>query len=149
MTLKEFTPEELVSLRQNKYVKGATCMRIRFTVEFKEKFWAQYENGHSPISILKELGFDPEVLGTSRVQGLARHIQEQVDSELGIRDMNVRQFMRRDPNEPIPPSQAMRFMQHQMNYMQQELEYIKKIILLDKEAARKCSSIQNQKPNSK
>ncbi len=148
MNRKIFAPEELVKIRQSPYVKSATSNSIRFTVDFKEKFWEQYEKGITPTNIIQSMGFDPDVLGSSRILGIVRHIKEQLQSEKGLREIYQRPLSDKEPEKSLPPSKTLLHMQHQINYMKQELEFIKKIILADREAGRKCSSSQNRKSSS-
>lgn len=148
MNRKIFTPDQLLNIRQNPYVKSATSNTIHFTVAFKEKFWEQYEKGISPVTIMLSMGFDPNTLGTSRILGIVRHIKEQLRSENGLRDEYYRPLTDEEPRKSMPPSKTLLHMQHQINYMKQELEFIKKIILADREAGRKCLSSQNRKSNS-
>jgi hypothetical protein len=140
MNRKVFTPDELVDIRQNPYVKSATSNAIRFTVAFKEKFWEQHEKGISPTDIMLSMGFDSEILGASRILGIVRHIKEQFKSEMGLRDVYHRQLLNEPPGKSSPPSKTLLHMQHEIVYIKQELEFIKKIILTDREARRKCSS---------
>lgn len=148
MNRKIFTPDELVNIRQSPYVKSATSNSIRFTAAFKEKFWDQYEKGISPANIMLSMGFDPEILGASRILGIVRHIKDQLKSERGLRDVYHRPLTDEEPRKSLPPSKTLLHMQHQITYMKQELEYIKKIILADREAGRKCLSSQNRKSSS-
>jgi hypothetical protein len=148
MNRKIFTADELVKIWQNPYVKSATLNSIRFTVVFKEEFWQQYEKGISPANIMKSMGFDPDVLGSSRILGIVRHIKEQLQSEKGLRDVYQRPLPDEEPGKSLPQSKTLLHMQHQINYMKQELEFIKKTILADREAGRKCSSSQNRKSSS-
>ena len=87
MNRKIFTPDELVDIRRSPYVKSAASSSIRFTVAFKDEFWEQYEKGIPPADIVMKMGFDPEVLGASRIFGIVRHIKAQLESEMGIRDV--------------------------------------------------------------
>jgi len=148
MNWKTFTPEELVKIRQNHYVKSATSHMIRFTSVFKEEFWEQLGRGRMPTDIIRTMGFDPEVLGESRIRGITQHIREQVESGTGFRDVRQTPLLNGAPDKPLPPSKALLHMQHEIAYMKQELEFIKKIILADREARRKCSSKQGQMSSS-
>ena len=148
MNRKIFTPDELLNIRQSPYVKSAESSSIRFTVAFKDEFWEQYEKGIAPADIVMKMGFDPEILGASRILGIVRHIKEQLESEMGIRDVYHRPLSDEAPSKSLPPSQTLLHMQHQIKYMRQELEFIKKIMLSGKEARRKCSSSQNQTSSS-
>ena len=132
---KTFTPEELKLIRENPYVKSATSKMIRFTAEFKEEFWRQYSEEHkSPQQIMKDLGFDVEVLGANRINGILIHIREQARSGEGCWDVRK---VYSDNERPLPPSKAILKLQHELEYLKQEVEFIKKNILLDREAKRK------------
>lgn len=149
MSLKSFTPDELMEIRQNPYVKSATHNMVRFTTSFKEEFWEQYHTkGQPPTQIMRSMGFDTEVLGESRIRGIVLHIREQAESGNGFTD--VRQSIGADETDgkPLPPSKAIIHMQHEVAYLKQEMEFIKKIILADGEARRKCSLKPAQKSNS-
>ena len=98
MSWKTFTPEELVKIRQNPYVKSATAHMIRFTSLFKEEFWEQIERGMKPTDIIRSMGFDPEVLGESRISGIkiypiewtAKSVETRiVDRKKGLRNIEI------------------------------------------------------------
>ena len=148
MSWKTFTPEELVKIKQNPYVKSATAHMIRFTSVFKEEFWEQIERGMMPNNIIRSMGFDPEVLGGSRINGITQHIREQAEGGNGFRDVRQTALLNGTPDRPLPPSKALLHMQHEIAYLKQELEFIKKIILADREARRKCSSKPGQTSSS-
>ncbi len=76
MSWREFTQEELTDLRSNPYVKSATTRMVRFTAEFKERFWSEYSAGKNPRRIIKDIGLDPDVLGEPRINGIRKHIQD-------------------------------------------------------------------------
>ena len=137
MNWKTFEPEQLVKIRQNKYVKSATPKMIRFTVAFKQEFWEQYNKGMPPSEIMRSMGFDTDVLGETRISGITQHIKEQVRSGTGFRDVRATNLISSSEKQNSP-SKAMLRMQCEIEYMKQELEFIKKIILADKGAKQKC-----------
>lgn len=149
MNWKSFTPEELMAIRSNPYVKSATNNMIRFTAAFKQEFWEQYqEQGRPPTEIMHTMGFDPQVLGESRIRGIVLHIKEQFRSGNGFTDVRQSVISCEPAAKALPPSKAMIHMQHEIAYLKQELEFIKKIFLADREARRKCSFEPNQTSNS-
>ena len=77
MKWKVFSPEEVVSLRNNPYTLKATEKTITFTLKFKEVMLDGLQRGKSPESIMRELGYDPAVIGDSRVKGIAYHITKE------------------------------------------------------------------------
>lgn len=71
MTVKRFTEQEKLLLRKNPYTYRVTDNMILLTVEFKETFWKLYIQGFSPVSIFRELGYDPDLLGQYRINNFA------------------------------------------------------------------------------
>ena len=143
MANKKFTPEELTEIRNNPFVKTATESMIRFTTEFKESFWKRARAGEPLAEIIRAYGLNPDVLGERRIKGIYAHLNEQVAAGLPFTD-NVRI---RDPKAvlingktPSNKEQAVkiRSLEHEVLYLKQELEFIKKIISADKEAELKC-----------
>ncbi len=137
MSQKEFLPEELLGLKRNPYVKSATTKTVRFTIAFKEEFWERYKAGQSPASIVQAMGFDPEVLGAPRINGILQHIKDTVASGEAFRD-HRRPNLDRTDIEDTSPSKALIRMQHELCYLRQEIEFVKKIITADRKNKLKC-----------
>ena len=57
MSKKLFTEEEIIILKQNKYVKKVTSKGITYTDEFKRIFIDENGNGKLPRIIFEECGF--------------------------------------------------------------------------------------------
>ena len=135
---KTFTEEELKAIRANPYVKSATAKMIRFTVAFKEEFWRLYnEECQQPVRIMRELGFDPEVIGEKRIAGILIHIREQVNSGEEFRDVRKVPETQTKSDDRLTPSKSLLKMQHKLAYLEQEMEFIKKNIIADNEARRR------------
>ena len=136
---KTFTPAELKILCANPYVKSAKAKMIRFTVAFKKEFWRQYNEEHkSPQIIVRDMGFNFEMLGEKRVNGILTHIREQAQSGDEFRDVRkVPEGEVSAEEKQLPPSKALLKMQHKLAYLEQEMEFIKKNILADNAARRK------------
>lgn len=86
MNWKRFTPEEIVSLRNNQYTLKVTERTITFTLQFKKEMLAGLQKGKSAKIIMKELGYDPDVLGESRISGLAYHLIKEAESPEGLHE---------------------------------------------------------------
>lgn len=135
---KTFTQEELKAICANPYVKSATAKMIRFTIAFKEEFWRRYnEECQSPCVIMKELGFDPEVIGDKRIAGILIHIRDQVNSGEEFRDVRKVPETQTKSDDPLPPSKSLLKMQHKLAYLEQEVEFIKKTIIADNAARQR------------
>ena len=139
-TIPEFTTEELRELRLNPYVKSASSKIVRYTVAFKEEFWRRYQEGEKPVDIMIALGFNPEVLGQGRISGITAHIRQDAESGRGFHDIrkpvSKKTKIQEESNGKFLVNQLNK-LQHEFEYMKQEMEFIKKTILLDREAQQK------------
>lgn len=76
MNRKTFTTEQIEQFRSNPYTEFVSASNIRFTPEFKDKFWQEYLTGKTPRMIFTEFGYDPQVLGDSRMSNLAYKLSQ-------------------------------------------------------------------------
>ena len=67
---KTFTPEEIRILSENPNTFEVSTYRLAFTKEAKERILELSASGKSARSIVIELGYDPEMLGHSRVKNI-------------------------------------------------------------------------------
>lgn len=141
---KTFTPEQIEVLRTNPYVKRVTPYMISFTIAFKEEYWRQYsEEGRRPLEIIESLGFDVETLGEIRAKGVYAHIRDEVKAGKGFRERGDNYHSIRSMGATfgtgvqVSPNQAILRLEHEVTYLRQEMEFIKKNILLDSEAKQK------------
>ncbi len=127
--MKQFTMDEIKILKQNPYTKNVTGNYIRFTVEFKEKFLEMRKEGMLPRNIVKQLGYDINILGEARINGISQHIKEQARSADGLRENRIYNFSNKNNNTP---SKVLIHLESEVEYLKSEIEYIKKIIQIDR-----------------
>ena len=134
MAYTTFTKEQVDLMQRNPYTLSASSTQLRFTLAFKEKFMSLLLAGKSLRGIFSELGYDPDMLGHDRMCNISGRIQREAKSAAGLHEGNKKRFKQPSDNnyENMPPDQAMARMQHEMLYMRQELEFIKKILKTDK-----------------
>lgn len=129
MEVKRFTGEEMDALRQNPYTYKVTQCHLSFTAEFKELFWKHYNEGMTPRDILASLGYDPDVLGENRVNGIRRHIKEESGKQDGF--VNGRRPRNASAGAgasvPIDAAEEARQLRGEVEYLRQEVEFLKKI----------------------
>lgn len=111
---KPFTESEQKLLKRNPYTYQVTTQKIRFTAEFKQAFWDLYRSGTSPVLVMRQLGYDIDLLGKERIRGIRTVVQRQA----------------------LPPEQTLKRMQGEITYLRQEME-LKKLIDLDGENGRR------------
>lgn len=134
---REFTAEEQAILKENPYTYRVFKNSVRFTIEFKEAFVSQYEAGMSPRKIVEGFGYDADMLGRRCISSLYRNFKKQQVSPNGLHEGSLRrQKLQLDSTdyEYVTPRQAMKLMQHELLYLRQEVEFLKKIIHMDKSA---------------
>jgi len=131
MANKKFTPEEMSELRKSKYVLDVSPSIVHFSVEFKEEFWNALLQGKLPKDIVRSLGINPEILGESRLGGLKSMIRNEVKNGNGFRDLNT--YMQAG-NGYLSAENRIKYLEMQLTYKEQEIEFLKKIISLDPEA---------------
>lgn len=122
-------------MKQNPYTYRVFKNSVRFTIEFKEAFVSQYEAGMAPTKIVESLGYDTELLGQRCIGSLYRNFKKQQASPDGLHEGSL-QRRKLQPGltdyESVSPRQAMQLMQHELLYLRQEVEFLKKIISVSK-----------------
>ena len=129
---KFFTPDEVKTLNENLWVKKATTKLIRYTDEFKEEFLRQHKEGKTSRAIVEGLGFDPNMLGWARIEGLRTIARNYAAKKQMFFEENSDAS---DVSDPSTNAQLKR-MQHRLSYMEQQIEFIKKTILAERKARR-------------
>ena len=128
MARKRFTDEEMTLLQASPYVIKVTHNLINFSAEFKQKFWEAYCTGESPRDIVIKLGLDPDILGQSRVNGLKNSIWKSIMEGRGFSDINISKGYL---DSKMSPTTKIKYLEQQLAYKDQELEFLKKIVSLN------------------
>ena len=128
---KSFTPEEIEILKKNKYTAYVDEKVLRLTVAFKIAFMELYRQGVPPRKILPDLGYDLEIIGKSRLNGISQQIRRQAESDTGFHQGGAgkRTLEETPPEEKaaLTDRQLINRLQGEIIYLRQELEFIKKI----------------------
>jgi hypothetical protein len=130
MNRNKFTKREIQILKNNPYTYRVTESQLFFTKDFKEEFWKRYQSGDSPRRIVEELGYDPDMLGTSRLSGIQINIQKQAKSPTGFTEGKGRRKQLKSGMYSVdenPSDETIMKMQHELMYLRQEVEFLKKI----------------------
>lgn len=146
MGKNHFTDEQLKILLKNQYVKNASAKAITYTEEFKVYFVAEYESGKTPSEILRNSGFDVSALGQDRIDNISRRFRKMSKREEGFNDMR-KDASGRPLTRTLTSDEEIARLQHQVKYLKQENEFLKKMNFLNRQAQWKHK--QNQKKSSK
>jgi len=133
---KHFTQEEIEILRANQYTLSVSEKTIKHTLNFKEVYWQMYNQGIGPTIIFRKCGYDTKMLGKSRIIGFSQHIKQEYDKYGYFRESKAHNTSRppRDTNyEKMKEKQAMKAMQTELTYLRQEVDFLKKLIKLERE----------------
>ena len=143
---KELTKEEREILRKSPHVSTVVGNRISFTPEFKRMAYQEMTDGKALKTILYEHGISPEMLGESRIWGMAEKLRAKADREEGFEDLRG-QNKRKKPKESPEQSLAAKVeqLQHELAYTRQEVEFLKKIRSADLEAQKEWESKHRRK----
>jgi transposase-like protein len=106
MARKKFSDQEVETLKNNPYTLHVNTDSIRFSEEFKDKFYALLQEEKSAEDILQQLGYDPKMLGKERIKYMQKSITE----------------------SRITPLEEL---YKKMEQMQYEIDVLKKIIILN------------------
>ena len=129
---KLFTEEEIEKLKANPYTRTVTPTTIKFTDAFRDAFWTMYLENLPIKDIYRNLGYDPEVIGTKRMEGFTFLIRKERLTEKQRLDSVQRYSTNRRPPEntnysEMPEKIAIQQMQVELTYLRQEVEFLKKI----------------------
>jgi len=133
MANKKSTEVEMNQLKASSYVLDVSPSIVHFSAEFKEKFWEGMLSRKPPREIVSELGIDPDMLGGIRLNGLKAMIRDEVRAGKGFRDLKTYGTYLKDYTNP---EAKIKYLEQQLAYKDQEIDFLKKIVSLGREAAR-------------
>ena len=128
-----FTEEQQLLLRQNPYIYSVTETRITLTKEFKELFMTAYKAGESPRTILEDRGFDISIIGERRIWSISQHIRTEYKKYgefhegYGPRGEAASPDAPTDAAKPLSETDEIKQLRHEVDYLKQEMEFLKKI----------------------
>lgn len=128
MTKLSFTQEQKLELESNKYTKRVSNHYIRFTDAFWQEFSRRYLAGEDRYEICSFMGYDPNVLGSKRLEYICRTIRE----SQGIPPERRKRPTANTKYSEMPQEDAIKAMETELTYLRQEVEFLKKISQLAK-----------------
>lgn len=146
MARKLLTKEQIAELEKNPSIAKVTANTVSFTPEFKRIAYQQLVDGKRLRDILREIGIDPEVLGNSRLWGMAEKLRQDANREEGYADLrkgNCRKAAKETPERT--DKERLTYLEHKVAYMEQVIEFLKKVQTADTEARMSWDSKRRQK----
>ena len=133
MNRKLFTEEQQLLLYQKPYIYTITETRSNLTKEFQMIFMTAYKASKSPRKILEDQGFDISIIGERHIWGLSQHIRAEYQKHdkfhegYGPQSTSAVLPSPADTNSQISETDEIRQLQHEIDYLKQEMEFLKKI----------------------
>lgn len=132
----KFTKEQIEILRGNPYVRNVCDCSVSFTSEFKKEFMRLYrEELMAPFDILSQMGIDYYILGSSRVQGITNNLKKEYKRQGFVTE--TRKNKSQETFRELPPDQEIKRLRMEVEYLRQEQEFLKKIIIAGKDGKSK------------
>lgn len=133
-TFIPFTPEQMKILSENPFTYKIKPRQIWFTLEFKNLFLTRYEAGECSIDIFESCGYSVELLGPNRIHGYPRRLRLELESGRLLTEGSGHEKKEKPKNidyNTMPAQQSVASMQRELNYLRQQVEFLKKITELD------------------
>lgn len=143
-----FNDEQLQQLQLNPYVKNVSNKAITYTDEFKIVFTEEYLKGNPPSVILREMGFDPHILGKKRIDRFVGNVYKYQARNGDFSDMR-KEYSGRLSTKELPDKERIARLEHQVKFLKQENEFLKKTEFLDWKAKQKQVHKKNSSSSEK
>ena len=130
-----FTQEQIELLEKNIYTKHVSESLIKFTDDFRDDFWRLYLTDLPVKEIFRTLGYDPEILGTKRIDGFVYNLRKnRLTTEQRHNSISRTSKVRRPPlninYSELKTKEAIRAMEIELTYLRQEIDFLKKLYSL-------------------
>lgn len=128
--MREYTAKQMKQLKANKYTLNVTKNKLYFTSKFKEDFWIRYQTGDAPRKIIIDLGYDIELFQQKQLDSLVQRIKKQALSGAGFTEgeNRTKRVQIKKLESEYEKEVSLDQMQHELLYLRQEVEFLKKII---------------------
>ena len=124
--MREYTAREMKLLKANPYTYRVTKNKLYFTAEFKQAFWIGYQAGNTPRKLLAEFGYDLSLFGRKQIDSIAQRIKEQAQSGKGFKEGEAHDQRPGMKLDEVPESMERIWIE--LQYLRQEVEFLKKIM---------------------
>lgn len=144
---KYFTESEMEQLSKNPYVEKVSESTITYTDSFRKIFIDRYNSGEFPAEIIRDCGFDLQILGRARVKSIKKRILKMSKRGDGVTDTRKSKSGRTSMSE-LTDRERIEFLETKIKYLEQENDFLKKTEYLDKQAQWRELRKQRQKKNT-
>ena len=134
MEKKKYTQKQIKELKSNPYTFKVNENRIFFTKEFKKAFWIKYQGGMAPRKILEELDYDNKDFTQGQVDNIVQRVKKEAMTGEFTEGQSRNQRMKiKEPNDLENKDPALIRMNHELEYLKQEVDFLKKVLKKEKD----------------
>ena len=138
MSTKLLPQAYVKELREHIHVKNATQRVVNFTPEFKQLAYDELRRGKTMRKIFTEAGFDTEILGQKRLENIQANIEKAAQREDGFADKRSNNHRHDAQTDEAKLLKRLKQLEHQVAYLQQENDFLKKIDEAEKAVKKSC-----------
>lgn len=135
--------EQVRGLRKNPHVRMVNANILSFTAEFKEFAYNERQKGVPMRDILANAGIDPDLMGARRIRNFSSAINTQGRRGVGFSDIVKKAPLPEEKKRAKTIEEKVSRLQHELGYVKQEVEYLKKVCFASKEVW--SSNLKSQK----
>jgi hypothetical protein len=141
-THSHFTAAEIESLLSSPHIAYVSRTTVSFTKSFKELLWQRHCDGIPTAKIIEDAELSLDTIGRGHIDTLIKSLRDQTERGLPFTDgmephynkpekeFDIPKIPRLPKNALIPLTpEAIARMAHEVQYLKQEMEFLKKIIL--------------------
>ena len=126
-TIRYFTDEEKMQLAMKPYTLSVTNHQIRFTAEFKRYMLEERDKNGTPWKeVFRKAGYDFDLIGKDRMDGIIKQVRKEAASPGGIKDTDSKPKINKEAKR-IHTDKAIRDLQNEVIKLHQQIEFLKKI----------------------
>ena len=138
---------QIRELKKSKHVLRVSKKSIKYTEEFKECFYQDYQKGLSPREIIKNLGIDPDVLTAERIYSLTNLIKKEALRIEGFTDKRSNNLGRQG-KIAVTVEERLAAQELQIRKLNQKVEFLKKNVFLEEQSLRLQPTQKKRKKNT-
>ena len=124
----KLSPELIKALKNSPFVVSYTDCSIRWSKKIYEDFCREYDEGITAPQIMRNHGFDPELLGDSRIGAFRVYYRRKCEAE--GKQMAKHPLGGAAKSTIIPDAKNKNVsIEHRVAFLAQEVDFLKKIFL--------------------
>lgn len=131
-----FTEEQILELKNNKYVKNVTTKSISYTKEFKEHFIEETNKGKGPTRVFIESGFNPYIIGSERIRSFSKRTKRKHRNNESFDDNRGKKSTgrhKKKKEKELSTEEEIKQLRHENLMLKAENELLKKMGFLVKQ----------------